>query len=372
MSPSVQVGASALLSALGGAGASASGGLLTACTIFAPFVGGTGGAGRIKILYGDTYDNQGTLADDAGARSISWMPPVSITSSTQPSQTAWYNDGISAPLSFSWEKPFTGAYAYYYSFSANPALQLTPSNGTATVTPAATVPATAVAGGGTYYLWALTVNTSVVASTVANRFAVQINSAPHTLSSPSHPNPNAWYQGALATTVSMAWAPPAGISAGNFQGYYYRVDHVSDTAPPALPGPATGWTLTPATSVVTQQDDQGNALQNGTYYFHLVAVDSVGNATRVAASYQIQIGPQPAQTKLFGYVTALVGGTPLSGVSVTLQPYGLSTTTDASGYYLFPAVNEETYTLTAVDTGHATVQQSLAVTPAVSPYNFTM
>jgi hypothetical protein len=57
---------------------------------------------------------------------------------------------------------------------------------------------------------------------------------------------------------------------------------------------------------------------------------------------------------------------------VTLEPDGLPATTDPNGYFLFQNVSEETYPLTAAKTGDATLHETVAVTPGLSPYDFSM
>ncbi len=362
MAPTVHLGPTSIVSAAGGGSWSTQG------NCGDNLAGGTGGMGRIKILYGDTYTPQGEITGSASSNSISWMPPVTITSSTQPSPTLFYNDGFTQPLAFSWEEPYPGVLGYYYALSSNPALQLTPSNGTFTLQTSASIPASQATGSPMYF-YALTLDGSGTPGTVANQLTVQINGAVDVLSSPSNPSQSAWYS--PTNPVLMEWSPPGGVPAASFREVYYRVDQVSDTAPPDFTQPVIGWTSSTAANAVLLTDAQGNALQAGTYYFHLVALDTMGVPTKAVAHYRLQLGTQPATTTFFGYVENQ-SAAPIKGATLLLQPYGLSTTTDANGYFTLSSVYEMTYTLSATAPGYAPASVPLGLTGTTSPYTLTM
>jgi hypothetical protein len=103
----------------------------------------------------------------------------------------------------------------------------------------------------------------------------------------------------------------------------------------------------------------------------VVASDTVGNPTRAAASYRMQLGAQPATTSFFGYVSNQ-SMAKLEGATVTMQPYGLTTTTDVNGYFVFTGVYEEAYTLRVHDTGYTDAVLPVTVGTTAVPDNVSL
>jgi hypothetical protein len=329
---------------------------------------GAGGAGRVKILYGDTFMNSATI--DTPAKSLSYLPPLSFASSTHPDETLYYNDRFSS-LNVAWTKPYAGAAGYWYMLSNSPDTQVTSTNGTFTLATNATLPASQLSGGSPYFFYVTSLDgPSTNAGTVANHFTVHINSATHSIASTTHPDPNAWYSTpANLMEAAFSWTPPAGVSPESFVGYWYRTDRSSDsTYDPASPA---GWTFTPNTSLIAMADSNSMPFSPGTYYFHVVASDTVGNPTLAAASYRFQLGTAPATMSFFGYVTD-TSMAKVQGATVTMQPYGLQTTTDANGYFIFNNVYEEAYTLEVHRAGYTNKSLSVDVAPNVVPFNVTL
>ncbi len=329
---------------------------------------GAGGAGRVKILHGDTYTNAATI--DTTAQSLSYLPPVSFTSSTHPDETLFYNDRFTT-LDVAWSKPYAGVAGYWYALGNSPDEVLTATNGTFTLTPNVTLPASQLTGGSPYFFYVTSLDGATTkAGTVANHYTININSVPHTVASTTHPDPNTWYTApADLMEAAFSWSPPAGVPAASFVGYWYRIDHASDSIyDPASPA---GWTYTQNTSLIATQDANGMPFAAGTYYFHVVASDTVGNPTLAAASYRLQLGAAPATMSFFGYV-ADTNMTKVQGATVTMQPYGLETTTDSNGYFIFNGVYEEGYTLRVHHAGYADAVTSVTVAPNVVPYDVTL
>ena len=324
--------------------------------------GGAGGSGRVKILYGTSLDVTGQV--QGAVESISYAPPVSVTSSTHPDLGLHYNDTFDA-LELSWEPPFQGALGYWYLVSDKPVVTLTPGNGTFTEATSVTVPAATFTSAGTWYVHILSVAPNAEVGTVSSTFSFMINDLPPVVSSSSHPDQGAWY---AQTALTFSWAPPAGVAAESFGGYWYRLDHVKDEAPGKA---GAGYAFTENAQVLLTKDSAGQAVAPGTYYLHVVAEDTIGKLTKVAAAYQVQIGPKPETMNFYGYVTGPGGGA-LQGVEVGLEPYGLKTTTDANGYFIFEGIFRGAYALTATLAGHPTYEEAVDASPENVPYSFEM
>ena len=100
------------VSAAGGSGGSGGSG----------YTGGVGGQGRIKILTGGDKSVTGTVN---GTRTDGLMPPLSISSSSHPDQTLYYNDD-SPGLSLAWDQAFMGRQGYYWGVNTTQSRPPTP------------------------------------------------------------------------------------------------------------------------------------------------------------------------------------------------------------------------------------------------------
>ena len=365
MAPEVDISSTAVISAKGGSGGA---GYSTSCGGSTSVTnGGNGGNGRVKILYGDTYANTGAVS---GAQSISWMPPTAITSATHPDSTLYYNDTFDQ-LTVSWTKPYPGAKGYWYKLDQDSKAQVTPGNGTFTSAFTMTFPASQLNKAGDWYFHVLTVHSNDQTSTVANRYLVRINSATHTITSSSHPDQNTWYSDPSKKTVTFAWSPPGGVPSGSFKGVWYKVDTAKDTPAPSKSNMA-GWTFTQNAQVLLQKDYQGTLFKDWTYYFHLVSEDTMGNLTKAASTYRVQLGTEPTKLNFFGYVSDASTSAKLASVEIKLEPYGLTATSDANGYFIFNNVYEGPYALTAQKTGYKDASVQVNVNASSVPYNFTL
>ncbi|MGQ4911288.1 MAG: hypothetical protein ACP6KW_03885 [Candidatus Thorarchaeota archaeon] len=92
--------------------------------------------------------------------------------------------------------------------------------------------------------------------------------------SPTHPNSSLWYAN---DTPVVNWTAPPDVN--GISGYYYILDHDPLTVPTASSG-----VYTTNTSVTMD-----GGLPSGEWYFHVVAVDGVGNVGNDTAHFKIQI-----------------------------------------------------------------------------------
>ena len=329
--------------------------------------GGNGGQGRIKIVHGSSYKNSGSLV--GGVQSISYMPPLTVTSSSHPDQTLYFNNRFSS-FTFSWTKPYADVKGYYYLLDKISKTQVTPANGSYSTATSVTLPAITPMASGTWHFHLATVHKDSKTSTVAHRFSVKVTASPPQITSSSHPDKNAWYAGASKKTLNFDWKNLYGATDASFKGYWYRLDHDSSYTPPSSASPASGWTFTKNKQIILQKDHAGAALTDWTYYFRLVAEDTRGNVTTMARSYRVQLGNEPSTMNFFGYITS--GSTKLSGVKVRLEPYGHEALTDGNGYYIFTGIYQGSYALTATKSGHTAHKATIKAMPASVPYNFSM
>ena len=94
------------------------------------------------------------------------------------------------------------------------------------------------------------------------------------ISSTSHPISSQWYTNPCP---QLNWTIPADVNA--ITGYFYVIDQSASTVPTAVTGIYTAMN---GTQVSTELDD-------GTWYLHVVATDSVGNTGTTTAHYRINI-----------------------------------------------------------------------------------
>ncbi|MGY5858840.1 MAG: hypothetical protein RTU63_05685 [Candidatus Thorarchaeota archaeon] len=106
---------------------------------------------------------------------------------------------------------------------------------------------------------------------------------PPTVVSETHPNQGDWYTN-LCPQVN--WTEPADIN--GISGYYYLLDQSPDT----IPDRDTG-TFTNINGSLASED-----LTEGTWYYHVVSVDSVGNIGKEATHFTIHIDTSSPETTL--------------------------------------------------------------------------
>jgi hypothetical protein len=103
------------------------------------------------------------------------------------------------------------------------------------------------------------------------------------ISSDSHPDSSLWYNN---PRPQMNWTVPPEVN--QIAGYYYLVDQ----NPATIPDDVTG-TFTTINGTLPTED-----LASGTWYYHVVAVDSVGNIGEEAAHYVVKIDVEPPEIAL--------------------------------------------------------------------------
>ena len=129
-----------------------------------------------------------------------------------------------------------------------------------------------------------------------------------TIVSSTHPDEAAW---STTNTVQFNWTIPADVN--GIAGYYY----IYDTNPTTIPTAATG-------SYVTTNGTLSSPLADGTWYMHVVSVDTVGNVGSEADHYQVNIDSNNP-------VVTIVS--PLDGASVATEfLLSWSVTETGSGY----------------------------------------
>ena len=326
---------SGTISAVGGAGGTSSGST--------SYSGGAGGNGRIKVLHGTSEDVTGALV---GTVTQGLLPPLAITSSTHPDPGLIYNDDFGT-IGISWDRAFPSTQGYYHRTSTTRYQVPTPATGMFTASELLALDRSAVVSGANYFHIASVDATSAVGA-IENSFRVQVNTAPPTISSSSHPSETTW---SANTNAFFAWTLPNADA--NHKGYYYVLDHYGDTVPPTT-GP-----LLP----VTQKQLLLSNLTPGIWAFHVVSIDQRGYRTKAADHYQIRIGTDPGAGTLLGTVTA--GGAPVQGAKVRINRslIGPDQTSLANGAYNFGAVVPVgTWEVSVEKAGYQTQTMTVTVT----------
>ena len=179
-------------------------------------------------------------------------------------------------------------------------------------------------------------------------------------------------------SVAISWSAPAGWGTNATNGTY---SVFRDTTPVFPVGPPLVSDLT-STSYIDTTGADGT-----TYYYFIRAKNNCPGTALTAmstdspASLAVAFGSTGTPTgSLQGTVTA--GSNPVNAIVVTAGT--LSATTNASGFYLFPAIDAATYTVSASPTGYspvsisgvviaggATTIQNLALMPVTSASCFT-
>ena len=115
------------------------------------------------------------------------------------------------------------------------------------------------------------------------------------MSSASHPDSAIWYRN---PRPQINWTVPPDVN--EIAGYYYIVDQ----NPTTIPDETTG-TYTTINGTLPTED-----LDSGTWYYHVVAVDSVGNIGDEAAHYTVNIDTDSPEVSVREPI--------VDGVSVTI------------------------------------------------------
>jgi hypothetical protein len=295
------------------------------------------------------------------------MPPMDYGSPTHPDLDVYYNATFDE-VTFEWAPPSPDALGYWYVLSKSAGVAVSPANGSWLDEPSLTLPASAFTSAGVWYVHIVTVAADGTAGVLASSIPFRITAAPPSLSSPSHPDESAWYEGVPPLAAAFDIAPPAGVPADSYAGFWYRTDQSSK----AVPGKAdAGYTFTAGAELIITEDFDGEPLDDGTWYLHVAGEDQVGNLSATVATYRLQLGAEPGKVNLFGYVKDPLG-TPLQGATLTFEPYGLSDETDGNGYFIVPDVYQGVYIAEIARPGYVTKTQAVTVTGTPQALNITL
>jgi hypothetical protein len=359
--PLVEIGPTAVVSALGGGGRA--GWRVTDCAQgVLDSKGGAGGNGRVKIA-SETTVLTGTVS---GSFSTGHLPPMKFVSPTHPNFTVAYNDAF-AEVRVAWQKPYATAKGVFYVLDQAPSTAVTQANGTFTTATELAFPSASFASPGTWYVHLATVHSDDTLSPLSSTWSVRVSAAVPEVWSTSHPDPETWYPGKTAAT--FAWQAPADIPPGSYVSYFYRLDRTSNSVMGAPNAP--GWMATNTPQVLLTSTTDGAPLGNGAYHFHVVPVDTQGRLTRDAAHTTILVVNTPPSRGVFGYVKTSANGA-ISGASVGLEPFGLTATTDANGYFLLPNVFDGDYMISSSKAGFKPSSSTLAVSSATAPITLVL
>ena len=316
------------------------------------YFNGPGGNGVVKLLYGAQH-NLSLGSIEQGVLFSSVMPPTGVLSPSHPRPDRWYNDGFDY-VDVIWDKPFAEATGYYAKANSTYAFVPGPSNADYQGSESASLSVGDDLAPGTNYVHLTTVGDSGEVGTVETRFAIKVNASPPAISSATHPSQVIWYD---ANQPLMSWTLPN--SPADTSNLYWVLDPFPDTLPtvndsripvdPAWPSTSSSLQLPP--------------MANGIWFFHLRAQDTMGYLTKAAASYRLQIGPDPGVGTVSGSVVDEATGTPLRHVEVVLN-HGLQfTRTNSLGQFAFKDnVYAQQYQIGARLSGYQESTQTIDVT----------
>ena len=258
---------------------------------------------------------------------IDATPPSAISglaSATHPSQTTWYTNTTPG---FGWSAATDAG-----SGVAGYACVLDQTSGTvpaATVTTEATSASFPSRADGTYYFHIRAVDNAGNGGP-PSQYVVKIDSTPPSaisgLASATHPSQTTWYTN---TTPGFGWSAATDAGSG-VAGYACVLDQTSGTVPAAT-----------VTTEATSASFPSRA--DGTYYFHIRAVDNAGNGGP-PSQYVVKIDSTPPITTAPGL--ASTAGSSWS--SATPRPVSLAAGDTGSGllatYYTLDSGGQQTYT----------------------------
>jgi hypothetical protein len=266
---------------------------------------------RSLLLYGT-----GGLAPGLGiAKAVtSLMPPQAITSVNYPAG-ATYNDDGPVPV-FSWSRPYSTVAGYYYLVASAPGSVPT---ATSTLLSVEALALAAAPSPGNTYLEVVTMDVNGVVGVVPHEFEITVQAVPPGLTSSTDPTQGTY---SANTSVVVAWG---GGNPG--LGYYYVFDNFPSTRP----------TVQTGTFEATNKNPAQVLLQNvapGQWWFHMIALDSMGYPTKSASHYEIDVGQTPAPGTIAGTVTDSQGSG-IVGAEVVVQRGLYTVKTTAGGVYTF-------------------------------------
>jgi hypothetical protein len=306
---------------------------------------GGGGRGRVKVLSGSSANITGTLT---GIVTQGLLPPVTITSTTHPREDLVYNDDFTR-VTFGWNRAFPSRQGYYQRMSDTEFEVPTPATGMFIDSEALSLDRNALTPGANF-LHLAPVSSSSSVGLVENRFRIQMNATPPTVSSSSHPTQTAW---SANPNAYFSWTFPVGDE--NLQGAYYVLDHYGSTVP------TSSATFLP----LTQKQLLRSGLAAGIWVFHVVSVDTRGYLTKQAGHYRVQIGDDPGSGVVLGQVISATSQN-LEGVAVTVNRGLYTQTTNSTGNYNFGTIPAGTWEIGGTKAGYRPSTQMVTVGPGAS------
>jgi len=317
--------------------------------------GGTGaGWGRVRLLYGNTLTNTGTII---GTVTQGRRPPLQLTSPTQPDPTLVYNDDFDK-LTIAHERPFLAAQGYLHSVDQSEYNPPTPSVGTFVGTETFDIDASKLKAGKNW-VHVASIDANSALSTVEIRYPVTINTAAPTASSTSHTSSTTWYDN---PNPYFAWTNPGDIDDASFRRVHYVLDHFADTVP----------TINDTSLPMSQKQLLVSGLANGIWVLHVVTEDTVGHLTKQAAHVIVRVGTDPGTGTVFGSVFD-ENNQPVSGATVRVNRGIFTGTTSSQGTYSISGVAAGAWEISVVYPNHTAGAQQLTVTSGgQASANFTL
>ncbi len=303
----------------------------------------TAGWGRVRLIYGNTLTNTGTII---GAVTQGRRPPLELTSSTQPDPGLVYNDDFTT-LSISHERAFDTVQGYLHTIDQSEHAPPQPAQGVFSGVESFDIDAAKLKPGKNWvHLASIDANSAL--GTVESRFQVTINNAAPTASSTSHVSPTVWYANA---NPYFAWTNPQNLDDKNFKRTHYVLDHFGDTIP----------TVADTSLVPSQKQLLVSNLADGIWVLHVVTEDTMGHLTKKAAHVVVRVGTDPGTGTVFGSVFD-DQQQPVSGAVVRVNRGLFQATTNAQGSYTITGVAAGTWEISVQATDHHADAQMLTVT----------
>ena len=317
--------------------------------------GGTvSGNGRVRLLYGATLTNTGTII---GTLTQGRRPPIDVTSPSQPNQTLVYNDNFTT-LSIAHERAFDTAQGYLHTIDTLEHNPPQPAQGVFTSVESFDVDASKFVAGNNWVHIA-SIDSNSAPGTVESRYKVTINTPAPTAASTSHISPTTWYDN---PNPYFSWTNPQSLDDANFKRVHYVLDHFGDTIP----------TLSDTSLVTSQKQLLVSNLAAGIWVLHVITEDTMGHLTKKAAHVVVRVGTDPGTGSVFGSVFD-ENNHPVSGATVRVNRGLFTATTNAQGSYTISGVSAGAWEISVVYVDHnATAQQLTVTTGQMSSANFTL
>ena len=197
-----------------------------------------------------------------------------LVSESHPSPGHWFTDST---FLCAWENYYPEASGYLFLFDHNETIAVTLVNGEWTTD-------SSLARGpfshGTWYFHIAAVDAGGSLIEGSQRhFQFNVNQLPPSITSSTHPDPNQWYPGG---NISLSWTNED-VTVGSMARHYFILDESENTIPD-----------TGSESTVSQTKNFFGK-PDGTYYFHIVSEDGLGNLTE-AGHFRVNIGEESPAT----------------------------------------------------------------------------